>query len=123
MRRWATFSLITCCLAASGFGQTIDVKSARQPTATPSASATPPILATAEDAAAYRPILLGQGPNSLINRIDGQSLIKNGQKYGLVMFNCLVDKTGKLIVSAFYRSSPNSQLLEREVKKRLIDAV
>ncbi len=31
----------------------------------------------------YRPVLLGKGPNSLIDRIDTQDLVKKGQKDGL----------------------------------------
>ncbi|PYL56525.1 MAG: hypothetical protein DMF30_09595, partial [Verrucomicrobia bacterium] len=34
----------------------------------------------------YRPILLGQGPKSLVDRIDTQDLIKKGQKDALIMF-------------------------------------
>jgi hypothetical protein len=105
-------------------GQTIDVKGGKQQTSKPAPTATvkpAPAAPTAD--VAYRPILLGQGPNSLVNRIDTQSLVKGGQKDGLVMFNALIDKSGKMIVSAFYRASPNSTLLENEVKRRLRDTV
>src|SRR5205814_1663699 len=80
--------IIIFWLTLSASGQTIDVKGGkRSPTPSPSAQATispaPP-----SDAAEFRPILLGQGANSLVNRIDAPSLAKNGQKDGLVMFNC-----------------------------------
>ena len=111
------------CTTTLAPGQTIDVKGGKQNPSPPSPSATVAQAAPATEAVDYRPILLPQGPNSLVNRIDTQSLIQNGQKDGLIMFNCLVDRNGKMVVSSFYRASPNSQLLEQEVKRRLIDAV
>jgi hypothetical protein len=39
------------------------------------------------------------------------------------MFTCFVDKAGKMVESAVYRPTPNSELLQRELSKRLIDAV
>ena len=71
----------------------------------------------------YRPILLGKGPNSLIDRIDTGMLIKNGQKDAMVMFTCLVDKSGKMIESAVYRPSPKSEQLQQELKRKLVTAV
>ena len=131
MRFGKALALYVVLLPLSVCGQTIEIKGGKQPSSTPAPSATlqpasPAAVQPAPVAAtdvAYRPILLGQGPNSLVNRIDTASLIKNGQKDGLVMFNALVDKTGKMVVSAFYRASPNSNLLEQEVKRRLRDAV
>jgi TonB family protein len=70
----------------------------------------------------YRPVLLGTGPNSLINRIDTQDLIKKGQKDAAIMFNCSVRKTGKVEWSGTYRGTPDSKLLDQEVRKRLTDA-
>ena len=123
MRFWIGCS-ISLCLAALTVGQTIDVsgkKGGKKPA--PVASATPAsVAATPTEVSGFRPILLGTGPNSLINRIDTASLIKGGQKDGLVMFTCSVDKTGKMVVSAIYRGSPNSDLLQQELKRRLIDA-
>jgi TonB family protein len=65
----------------------------------------------------YRPVLLGQGPNALINRIDERSLISKGQKDALVMFMCAVRKTGELEWSATYRGTPDSDFLKQELQK------
>src|ERR1700719_3500467 len=106
MRRWAVpISLfLFVCLSLSA--QTIDIKGAKE-------SETP----------AYRPILLGTGPNALINRIDTGALIQKGQKDGIIMFSCMINKLGKMVETATYRGSPNSDALEQEVKSKLADAV
>jgi TonB family protein len=70
----------------------------------------------------YRPILLGQGPKSLIDRIDTQDLIKKGQKDALIMFNCAVRKDGSVDWSATYRGTPDSDFLKQELQKRLAPA-
>jgi TonB family protein len=70
----------------------------------------------------YRPVLLGQGPNALINRIDEQDLIRKGQKDALVMFMCSVRKTGELEWSATYRGTPDSDSLKQELQKRISPA-
>jgi len=70
----------------------------------------------------YRPVLLGQGPNALINRIDTQDLIKKGQKDALIMFNCSVRKDGSVEWSATYRGTPDSDFLKQELQKRLSPA-
>jgi len=70
----------------------------------------------------YRPILLGQGPKSLIDRIDTQDLIKKGQKDALIMFNCAVRKDGSVEWSATYRGTPDSDLFKQELQKRLSPA-
>src|SRR4051794_37184690 len=91
MRFWIV-SGISLSLLVAGFGQTIDVagkKGGKQVPKKPSpaATATPRLpAATPEENPAYRPILLGKGPNALINRIDTAALLKGGQKDALVMF-------------------------------------
>ena len=70
----------------------------------------------------YRPILLGQGQKSLIDRIDTQDLIKKGQKDALIMFNCAVKKDGSVEWSATYRDTPGSDFLKQELQKRLAPA-
>jgi len=70
----------------------------------------------------YRPVLLGTGPNSLINRIDTQDLIKRGQKDAAIMFTCSVKRTGEVVWSGTYRGTPDSKLLEEELQKRLAPA-
>jgi TonB family protein len=70
----------------------------------------------------YRPILLGAGQDSLINRLDTQDLISKGQKDAAIMFSCWVKKTGEVLWSGTYRGTPDSKLLEEEVLKRLAPA-
>ena len=70
----------------------------------------------------FRPAVLGSGPDSLINRIDAQALMKAGQKDGAVMFCSLVNKTGAAVQSRTYRAMPNTAALEEEVRKKLADA-
>src|SRR5438128_239868 len=67
----------------------------------------------------FRPVLLGQGPDSLVNAIDTRELIKNGQKNAAVMFCCLVAKNGDQVWSRTYRGTAGSKLLEDELLKRL----
>ena len=70
----------------------------------------------------YRPVLLGQGPKSLIDRIDTQDLIRKGQKDALIMFNSSVKKDGGVEWSAIYHGTPDSDLLKQELQKRLSPA-
>src|SRR6266849_5238705 len=70
----------------------------------------------------YRPILLGKGPTSLIDRIDTQDLVKKGQKDAQITFICSVKKNGEVEWSDVYNGTPDSDLLRREVQKRLSPA-
>lgn len=70
----------------------------------------------------YRPILVGQGPKALIDRIDTQDLIKKGQKDALIMFMCSVRKDGSVEWSLMYHGTPESDFLKQEVQKRLSPA-
>jgi hypothetical protein len=72
----------------------------------------------------YRPILIGTGPDALINRIDTADLIAKGQKDGAIMFICFVDKTGQVTRSGIYhsRDASNVQILEDELRRRLSPA-
>jgi hypothetical protein len=115
MRSWALSITAILSLGFSALAQNIDVKGAKQ-------SATPAPTNVPANTPAYRPILLGQGPNSLINRINTAALIKGGQKDALVMFTAYVDKNGKMVETAVYRPTPKSELLQQELKRRLIDA-
>lgn len=67
----------------------------------------------------YRPVLLGTGPDALINRIDAAGLVKQGQKDAAIMFSCSVKKTGEVLSVSTYRGTPDSKLLEQEILKRL----
>jgi hypothetical protein len=67
----------------------------------------------------YRPILLGNAPDSLVNRIDAADLLKQGQKDAAIMFSCSVKKDGTVLSVSTYRGTPDSKLLEQEVLKKL----
>ncbi len=67
----------------------------------------------------FRPAVLGSGPNSLVNQIDTQDLFKKGQKDGAIMFCCRVATTGDVVWYVTYLPVPGSDLLEKEVRKRL----
>ena len=67
----------------------------------------------------YRPILLGTGADSLVNRIDTAALMKQGQKDAAVMFSCSVKKDGSILDVSTYRGTPDSKLLGEELIKRL----
>jgi TonB family protein len=69
-----------------------------------------------------RPALLGTGPDSLVNKIDTADLIKKGQKDAAVMFTCLVAPTGDVMRSGAYRGTKGSELLEKELLQRLVNA-
>ena len=67
----------------------------------------------------YRPVLLGTGPDALINRIDTAGLMKQGQKDAAVMFSCSVKREGSVLSVSTYRGTPDSKLLEQEILKKL----
>jgi hypothetical protein len=67
----------------------------------------------------FRPILLGTGPDALVNRIDSAGLIKQGQKDAAIMFSCFVKKDGAVLSVSTYRGTPDSKLLEQEILKKL----
>jgi TonB family protein len=67
----------------------------------------------------YRPILLGAGPEALINRIDTADLVRKGQKDGAVMFSCSVKKDGSVLSVSTYRGTADSKPLEQEILKKL----
>lgn len=90
-------------------------------TPTTQASATPSKPAAALPM--FRPVLIGQGPSALINRIDEQDLIRKGQKDALVMFLCAVKKDGEVEWSATYGGTPDSDFLKQELQRRISPAV
>jgi hypothetical protein len=102
MRFPALSILALFAVASAALAQTIDVK--------PSKGGPLP---------AYRPALIGNGPNALINRIDAPGLVEKGQKDAAVMITCTVVKTGAVVWSATYRGTPGSKLLEQEVLDKL----
>ena len=96
-----------CVLLGAGFATSQTPKTAAQ-----SPSGTPALPE-------FRPALVGTSPNSLINTIDTADLVKNGQKEAAVMFSCLVAPGGEIARSGTYRGTKGSELLEKEVLKRL----
>jgi hypothetical protein len=76
-------------------------------------------VAQAQSNPKFRPAVLGSGPESLINRIDGEALMQAGQKDGAVMFCSLVNKMGDAVQSRTYRAMPNTAALEEEIRKKL----
>src|SRR5436190_5681311 len=104
--RLSIFCVIGLLLAVEG------ASSQTPKTASPSPSPKPTLPE-------FRPALIGTGPDSLINRIDTADLIKKGQKDGAVMFSCLVAPTGDIVRSGAYRGTVGTELLERELLKRL----
>ena len=77
------------------------------------------ITLPAEDLPAIRPALIGSGPGSLVNLIDAQALFQKGQRDAWVMFECGVLADGVAHGSDFFTASPNSNLLQNEIRKRL----
>ena len=98
-------------------------------TATPSASAAATSTGSPTPASAFvglpqfRPVLLGLGPNSVINRMDTAGLIRDGQYDASLYFRCAVGPTGDVLNTAIYHESPDSSLLERELLRCLEEAV
>ncbi len=81
-----------------------------------------PPAAQAAELPTFRPVLIGQGPNALINRIDERDVVGKGQKDALIMFMCAVRKDGSVQWSATYRGTPDSDFLKQELQKRLAPA-
>jgi hypothetical protein len=77
-----------------------------------------PDLAAA-DLPEFRPALLSRSPRSLVNLINADSLMKRGQKDGLLMFSCYVSTSGRGYAMQVYRCSPGSELLQKEVLGRI----
>jgi len=73
----------------------------------------------AEDLPAIRPALIGSGSGSLVNLIDAEALFQKGQRDAWVMFECFVLADGVAWGSDFFTASPNSNLLQSEIRKRL----
>lgn len=74
---------------------------------------------SAENLPDIRPTLIGSGPRSLVNLINEQSLMKRGQRDAVVMFSCGVNTLGFAGAGEFYRGSPDSEKLGREVVERI----
>ena len=73
----------------------------------------------AENLPAIRPALIGSGPGSLVNLIDTEGLFRKGQGDAWVQFECAVAGDGVAGGSDFFTASPDSSLLQEEIRKRL----
>jgi len=51
----------------------------------------------------FRPALIGNGPNALINLIDTKKLMEKGQRDGLLLFTCLLPLNGRVRSYFTYR--------------------
>lgn len=130
-RFWLTVAASSCALGTL-LAAEVEVKP--KGTATPpkpaSSPSAPPVVAGSSTPASavvglpqFRPVLLGLGPNSVINRMDGAGLIRDGQYDASLYFRCAVGPTGDVLNTAVYHESPDSSLLERELMRCLADAV
>lgn len=79
-------------------------------------------IALTADLPTYRPALIGNSPDAIINRIDTKLLVKAGQKNAAVMFVAAVEESGQVKWSGTYRGTPDSKLLEQEVARALTNA-
>jgi hypothetical protein len=68
----------------------------------------------------FRPALVGNGPNALINLIDTKKLMEKGQRDGMLMFTCWVRVDGRTTYYFTYRTTPGSKLLKEEVGTALL---
>ncbi len=67
----------------------------------------------------FRPAVLGSGSDTLINRLDAEALLKQGQKDGAVMFCAAVAPNGDSTSAWTYRAMPGTEALVQELQKRL----
>jgi Gram-negative bacterial TonB protein C-terminal len=80
-------------------------------------------FSAARENASFRPALVGNGPKSLVNLIDGSKLMREGQQDAVVMFDAVVVDDGGGFVSSFEcHGSPGSDRLKKEVSKELLRA-
>jgi len=63
----------------------------------------------------FRPALIGNGPKALVNVINTRKLVEKGQRDGLLMFKCYINRSGEVEYSFIYRETAGSKLLKQEV--------
>jgi hypothetical protein len=132
-RFWLTVAGASIALGTL-FGAEVEVKPKGTPT--PSKSAVSPSARPAASSSAsptpvsafiglpqFRPVLLGLGPNSVINRMNTAGLIRDGQYDASLYFRCAVGPTGDVLNTAVYHQSPDSTALEHELMRCLEQAV
>jgi len=69
-----------------------------------------------------RPALIGSGAKALINRIDGNALIKKGQQDAAVLILCPVLPDGSPGHYMVYGGTPGSDPLRQEVRNKLLQS-
>ena len=111
-----------CALCLFALLSIVDLAWAQE-SATPTAQANAASSKPAAGLPMFRPVLIGQGPTALINRINEEDLVRKGQKDALVMFLCMVKKDGEVEWSATYGGTPDSDFLKQELQKRISPAV
>ena len=67
----------------------------------------------------FRPALIGNGPQALINMIDTKKLMEKRQGNGLLNFQCFVSTSGQPTNAATFRATPASKALDSEVNSAL----
>ena len=75
-----------------------------------------PTAVKAEEAADMRPALIGSGPNSFINRVNTNALIKKGQGNAAILFYCTVGSDGSPGIFQAYSGTPDSEKLRQELR-------
>src|SRR2546425_1412279 len=86
------------------------------------ASASCKFSAVAEALPDMRPALVGSGKDSLINLIDTDKLIKEGQGDAALMFVCVLTRNGHPNFFLVYRATPGGEKLKSEVRRCLYKA-
>jgi hypothetical protein len=77
-------------------------------------------FAVAQEGPEFRPALVGDGPNSLVNLINEQKLLQQGQPDGAVMFERGIFPPGKgKDFAEVSRGTAGSNLLQKEVLRAL----
>jgi hypothetical protein len=120
---------VLCCVAIAAHAQSPRPQAPKSspPRSTPKPQPSAPVPATQPQPTAaaavvrpqFRPAVLTSGRDSLVNRINVNELLKNGQKDGAVQFSVIVEQDGRAIDVKTYHALPNCQALEAEVAKQL----
>ena len=69
-----------------------------------------------------RPALVGSDSKSLVNLINTQSLMKNGQGHAALFFGCVVRPNGSVAERRVVGKTKESELLWYELRQKLIEA-
>lgn len=78
-----------------------------------------PLFAAAENLPDMRPALIGSHKDALINLIETQKLIRNGQGDAALLFHCTIGPDGYPYLYRAYRVTPGGEKLKYEVLRCL----